>query len=260
MKFGIDSGHNVSPDTGAVGIKDEDSLTLDVGNKLRAKLAAAGHTVVNCTPNSASSVQDSLRKRVDKANSNAVDIFVSIHFNKFLNNETTDNPMGSEVYALSNTSAGIGQTVLNKIADLGFRSRKVKSVGYFVLRNTSMPAILIEVCFLDSTADMALLDSVGTDAIAEAIKEGLIGDHQDTSDPSPGILIITTQTVLKPSTEQSDNLPSDSLVKIEPGSYPVLDSGFEENHWRVKWPSKIHANRDQHFIFKDHGHVSPQIN
>ena len=46
MKFGIDMGHNCPPDTGAVGIKKEDNLTKDVGTKLMAKLAAAGHTFI----------------------------------------------------------------------------------------------------------------------------------------------------------------------------------------------------------------------
>ena len=44
MKFGIDMGHNCHPhDTGASGIKQEDVLTKDVGTRLSAKLAAAGH-------------------------------------------------------------------------------------------------------------------------------------------------------------------------------------------------------------------------
>jgi N-acetylmuramoyl-L-alanine amidase len=256
MRFGIDSGHNTPPDTGAEGIKNEDVLTLDVGEKLRAKLAAAGHTVVNCTPNSAIDVMDSLRKRVDKANNTAVDVFVSIHFNKFLDgDETTDNPMGCEIFALSNASAGIAQPVLNKIVKLGFKNKGVKSANLFVIKNTSMPAILIEVCFLDSTADMNLLASVGTDKIAEAIKEGLIGDIDDVSTSRPGTLKITKATILKPSTEQAANLPPTSLVQITPGSYPVLDSGFEENHWWVKWPDASKGGRDKHFVFKDFGRV-----
>jgi len=40
------------------------------------KLSAAGHSVINCTPNTARSVDESLQKRVNKANSNNVDIFI----------------------------------------------------------------------------------------------------------------------------------------------------------------------------------------
>lgn len=256
MRFGIDSGHNAPPDTGAVGIKNEDTLTLDIGNKLRAKLAAAGHSVINCTPSSAASPMDSLRKRVNKANSAAVDIFVSIHFNKFLNgSQTTNTSMGCEVFAISNASAGIAQPVLNKIVKLGFKNRGVKSANFYVIKNTAMPAILIEVCFLDSTADMSLFDRVGTDKIAEAIKEGLIGDIDDVSTSRSGTLKVITATVLKPSTEQASDLPPASLVSIAAGSYPVLDFGFEENHWWVKWPDASQGGREKHFIFKDFGRV-----
>jgi N-acetylmuramoyl-L-alanine amidase len=123
------------------------------------------------------------------------------------------------------------------------------------LRNTSMPAILIEVCFLDSTADMSLFNSLGADAIAQAISDGLIGDHQSTATPQSGTLTITQSTVLKPSTKQSTDIPSAECVAINPGTYSVLDFGFEERHWWVKWPDNSQANRDKHFIFEEFGRV-----
>jgi N-acetylmuramoyl-L-alanine amidase len=259
MKFGIDSGHNCPPhDTGAVGGGTivEDKLTLAVGNALKSKLVAAGHSIVNCTPSSASSVGDSLRKRVDKANSNNVDIFVSIHFNKHLDgSSTTSKAMGSEIHTLSNAGAGIAAPVLKNIVALGFKNRDVRSTSLYVLRNTSMPAILIEVCFLDSNVDMVLFNSLGADAIAQAISDGLIGKHQSQATPQPGNLTVTQATLLKPSTDQSSNIPAGECVNINPGTYPVLDFGFEERHWWVKWPDSSQANRDNHFIFEDFGRV-----
>jgi N-acetylmuramoyl-L-alanine amidase len=257
MKFGIDSGHNCPPqDTGAVGIAVEDQLTLAVGNSLRSKLAAAGHSVVNCTPSSASTVNESLQKRVDKANNNSVDIFVSIHFNKFLNgNATTTKAKGSEIHTLSNVGAGIAEPILDRMAAIGFNNRGIHSTNLYVLRNTSMPAILIEVCFLDSTADMNLFNNLGADAIAQAICDGLVGDHQSTVPPQSGTLTITQATVLKPSTKQSTDIPSAECIAINSGTYPVLDFGFEERHWWVKWPNNSQANRDKHFIFEEFGRV-----
>jgi N-acetylmuramoyl-L-alanine amidase len=41
MKYGIDCGHNATPDTGAVGIKHEDVLTLAVGSRVMAGLQLA---------------------------------------------------------------------------------------------------------------------------------------------------------------------------------------------------------------------------
>ncbi|MBW4562062.1 MAG: N-acetylmuramoyl-L-alanine amidase [Mojavia pulchra JT2-VF2] len=168
MKFGIDIGHNCPPDTGARGIKFEDNLTLDVGNRVITKLKALGHEVIPCKPDRASKVGESLAKRCDKANANKVDVFVSIHFNSF-NRQAN----GTEVFAGSDTSRKIAKPVLDEIVKLGFFNRGVKSGSHlFVLRNTNMPAILVESCFLDSQKDMSLYNP---EAIANAIVKGLTG-------------------------------------------------------------------------------------
>ena len=247
MKFGIDMGHNCPPDTGASGIKQEDDLTKAVGTKLMAKLSAAGHSVINCTPTSARTVNESLKKRVDKANSNAVDIFVSIHFNAF-----NGKANGSEVFGISKASQAIAKSVLAEIVKLGFKNRGVKNTGFYVIKNTSMPAILVECCFIDSASDMKIFDA---DKMAEAIKVGLIGDGDDSSTIEPATLKITQKTVLKPSTEQSADIPASELVDIAIGSYPVKDVRREERHFWVKWPDKTKAGRDEHFIFEEHAKI-----
>ena len=244
MKFGIDMGHNCPPhDIGASGVRQEDVVIKEVGTRLIAKLGAAGHSVINCTPTSAVSLNDSLRKRANKANSNNVDIFVSIHFNAF-----NTKAMGAEVYGISQTSQAIAKSVLTEIVKLGFKNRGVKNTRFSVLVNTSMPAILIECCFVDSQADMALFDA---EKMAEAIKVGLIGDAEDNSTPEPATLRITQKTVLKPSTDQSSELEASTLFEIEPGDYPVLDVRREERHFFVKWPDKSFGNRDEHFVFEE---------
>ncbi|MBD2337097.1 N-acetylmuramoyl-L-alanine amidase [Calothrix sp. FACHB-156] len=168
MKFGIDIGHNCPPDTGARGIKFEDNLTVDVGNRVVSKLKALGHEIVLCKPDRASSVRDSLSRRCDRANSARVDVFVSIHFNAF-----NGKANGTEVFAGSETSRRIAKPVLDEFLKLGFFNRGIKSGSHlFVLRNTNMPAILIECCFLDSQKDMEIFES---EAVANAIVKGLTG-------------------------------------------------------------------------------------
>ncbi|MCA1992266.1 MAG: N-acetylmuramoyl-L-alanine amidase [Coleofasciculus sp. S288] len=251
MKFGIDIGHNCSPDTGAVGVsgKREDDLTKAVGTLLMKKLAAAGHSVINCTPTTAATVGESLRKRVNKANANSVDIFVSIHFNAF-----NGQANGTEVFAISNTSKAIARTVLNEIVKLGVKNKGVKSTPFFVIKNTQMPAILVECCFCDSKVDMDRFDA---EKMAEAIKDGLIGES-DEDEPKPDkdyVLKITKPTVLKPSTEQSSELSKDTLVDIGIGGYPILDFRYEERHYWVKWIDKSKGNRDEHFVFDEYGKI-----
>ncbi len=169
MKFGIDMGHNAPPDTGAVGLAKEDDLNRAVGTRVIAKLAALGHSAVDCTPSWATSVLDSLRKRVNAANSSRVDIYVSIHFNAF-----NGRANGSEVYATSSAGSRLARPVLESIVSLGFYNRGVKNGSHlYVLKNTYMPAILVECCFIDSRRDMELFNP---ELMANAIVKGLVGE------------------------------------------------------------------------------------
>jgi N-acetylmuramoyl-L-alanine amidase len=173
MKYGIDIGHNSPPDTGAVGIKIEDRLTLDVGNRVISKLRALGHEVIPCLPARSTSVTNSLLQRVNTANSNRVEVFVSIHFNAF-----NGQANGAEVFAASDNGRRIAQPVLNEIVRLGFFNRGVKSGSHlYVLRNTNMPAILVECCFVDSPRDMNIYEP---EATANAIVRGLTGQVPST--------------------------------------------------------------------------------
>jgi N-acetylmuramoyl-L-alanine amidase len=181
MKFGIDIGHNCPPDSGAEGIKSENKLTMEVGNKVIAKLENLGHTVIACKPNSARTVNQSLGSRCEKANSNRVDIFVSIHFNAF-----NGQANGTEVFAISDAGKKVAQKVLDEIVKLGFFNRGVKSGSHlYVLRRTNMPGILIECCFIDSAKDMQIYD--GED-MANAIVAGLTGKVANTPvNPAPNV-------------------------------------------------------------------------
>jgi N-acetylmuramoyl-L-alanine amidase len=168
MKYGIDIGHNCPPDTGAKGIRFEDNLTLDVGNRVIAKLEALGHEVLECKPAKVDAVRESLSKRSTRANASKVDVYVSIHFNSF---NTQAN--GTEIFAIGENGRKIAKPVLDEIVKLGFFNRGIKSGSHlFVLRNTDMPAILIEGCFLDSEKDMKLFEP---EAMANAIVKGLTG-------------------------------------------------------------------------------------
>ena len=190
MKYGIDIGHNCPPDGGAEGIKSENKLTMEVGNKVIAKLESLGHTVIACKPNSANTVNQSLGSRCEKANSNRVDFFVSIHFNAF-----NGQANGTEVFAISDAGKKTAQSVLNEIVKLGFFDRGVKSGSHlYVLKRTNMPGILIEGCFIDSAKDMQIYDG---EAMANAIVAGLTGKVTSSSPVNVSIPIpVLTNTVI----------------------------------------------------------------
>lgn len=166
MKFGIDCGHNSPPDTGCNGVKCEDNLTLKVGTLVKQKLQSLRHQVVSCNPQSSESVRHSLQQRVTIANQAKCDLYVSIHFDCY-NREAH----GTGTFAISSDGKKYAQSVVNEIAKLGFFNRGVKDgSGFYVVKNTAMPAILIECCFCDNKRDMELFDA---EKMATAIVRGL---------------------------------------------------------------------------------------
>ncbi len=191
MKFGIDMGHNAPPDVGASGIKQEDNLTKEVGSKVIDKLKSLGYEAINCTPTQASSVIDSVRKRVQIANSQGVQAYVSIHFNSF-NRQAN----GTEVFAVSDAGRKLAQPVKDNLVALGFVDRGVKNGSHlYVLKNTYMPGILIECCFIDSVKDMGIYDS---EKVANAIVKGLTGkDPAEEIDTTSQVSPETEEDILK---------------------------------------------------------------
>ena len=246
MKFAIDIGHNAPPrDTGAVGLVSEDRLTKLVGEKLTEILKASGHQVILTAPRVASSVNESLGMRVKIANQSSANLFVSIHFNA-----ANFKAHGAEVYALSSTGGAIARSVLTEICKLGYYNRGVKSAPFYVLRHTTMPAILVECCFCDSKRDMDRFDH---NDMARAIATGLIGELPDRGDSQLRTLRVTVDgTWLKPSTEQSSSIPIEQKEWIVRGKYQLSSAQpSEEHHHLIKT-----ADGKQWFIYAPHCTIS----
>jgi len=167
LKYGIDIGHNCPPgDIGYVGIKKEDELNKEVGVKVMEKLKALKHEVVYCTPSNDSSLSNSLYRRANNANEEKVDFYVSIHFNG-------GGGRGTEVFAISESAKEIARRVVYEISTLGYINRGVKDGSFlYVLKNTKMPAILVEGGFIDSQEDMEIFNA---ENLANAIVTGLTG-------------------------------------------------------------------------------------
>ena len=167
MFIAIDKGHNCINDIGAQGIKSEDALTNELGEKLIELLNKSGHKTVDVTPKLANNLSHSLIQRVSSANLSKADLFVSLHFNAF-----NGMAYGSEVYAVSQTGRKYAKNIVNEISKIGYHNRGVKTANFYVLKHTSMPAVLVECCFVDSTSDMARYDA---DTMAKAIFNGITG-------------------------------------------------------------------------------------
>lgn len=203
MKIGIDIGHNTHGDLGAVGIRVEGNLNIEVGNKVIEKLRALGHTVIETKPTYASNQGDSLYKRVLTANQNNVDFFASIHFN-------AGGGRGTEVFAISQEGIRVAQQVVNEIAALGYMNRGVKDGRkLYVVKNTNAPAVLIECAFVDSEEDMNLYNA---EDIANAIVRGLTGSETPVNPVNSGNTDLQNE---EPEQSENGNEVTSDIVSLQ---------------------------------------------
>lgn len=169
-KYAIDFGHGVGQDRGAYNILSEEDIINAVGSLVVSLLRGRGHEVIEVRPTSASSVSDSLIKRVNKADANNVDLFVSIHANAGCG-------VGSEVFTYRAEEVPEARNVLNNLVALGFTDRGIKGNNLYVVNQTKATAMLIEICFTDTQSDVDLYNKLGAEAIANAIVNGITGEE-----------------------------------------------------------------------------------
>lgn len=168
MKIGIDFGHSLSgAGCGAVGLISETEKNRLVGNRLIQLLKTAGHTVVNCTVDYANSTNAQLSGIVNKANAQSLDLFISIHLNAGGGNGTETFVHTSAGASTKNIATRINNSIANSC---NFTNRGLKTATYYVLRSTNAPAILTELCFVDSSIDAGKWN---TEKIAVAMFEAI---------------------------------------------------------------------------------------
>ncbi|HPA57741.1 MAG TPA: N-acetylmuramoyl-L-alanine amidase [bacterium] len=161
-KICVDPGHGGS-DPGATGtngsaLPNEADLVLDVDLRLQSMLTDDSATVV-MTRND--DVAVSLENRVAIANNASVTIFVSTH----LNSSDLASANGTETFAYQ--PGGNSQTLATKIQNelldhLGRTNRGVKYSGFYVIKNTTMPAALSEGLFVSNTTEFNLISQAAT--------------------------------------------------------------------------------------------------
>ncbi|NLV91147.1 MAG: N-acetylmuramoyl-L-alanine amidase [Firmicutes bacterium] len=157
----IDPGHGGgNPGTVGIGPEPEKDIVLDIAYNVKAMLEQAGARVVmtrtgDYDPGLAASTGQ-LTARARTANATGADVFISIHAN------WNDNPRvrGVETYHYTNSGQGLARYLQRDVvAQTGFSDLGVKYGNFYVLRNTNMPAALVEVGFLSNKQEAALLAS-----------------------------------------------------------------------------------------------------
>ena len=150
MKIAISSGHSKYV-SGACGIINEVEEARKVAPRVAELLRYNGVEAVEFHDDNSHTQRENLNAIVDFHNTQTRDLDVSVHFNAY---SETDAPCGVEVLFFSQDE--LAEEVSLAIANAsGLKNRGAKKRGNLAfLKNTKKPAILIEVCFVDSTADV----------------------------------------------------------------------------------------------------------
>ena len=181
----LDPGHGGS-DPGAIsgGVREKD-LTLSVYNKVSSKLASLGYTVL--TSRNVDKDVD-LVDRADQANKANADMLLSIHFNAGgrgiargietyyyqatadrvpkINKENHNNPE-----RLERSRKLANKVQQNLLYQTGANDRGVKRASFTVLRETSIPSILVELGFIDNPEER---NKIKTNEYQERLANGIV--------------------------------------------------------------------------------------
>ena len=169
-RIALDAGHGGS-DPGAVykGRQEKDDtldLTLAVGDILKKNGIDVYYT------RTTDEYETPFKKATDANNSGAA-LFVSIHRNS---SENPNQYSGVETLVYSDTGlkAEVARNINNQLEDAGFKNLGVdERKNLVVLKRTKMPAVLVEVGFINNDKDNYLFDEE-FDSIAQAIADGIL--------------------------------------------------------------------------------------
>ena len=184
----LDAGHGgYDPGASYFGISEK-SLTLAIQSRVKAKLEAEGYQVV--TTRTSDTYVD-LTDRSRAANASESDIFVSIHINAsgssaaqgietYYYQPYAEYPSRiNATYHANPTRLSMSDTLANAIQSslinaTGAQNQGVKRRTFAVLRETTAPAVLLELGFLSNTQEAARLNTSSyQETLANAIVAGI---------------------------------------------------------------------------------------
>lgn len=207
----LDPGHGGSDPGATFRSYEEEDFTLTIALIARDHLLENFQVDVVMTRTNDRTV--SLEERTSLANRLNVDFFCSIHVN-------SGGGTGFESYiynrGASNKTIQYRSIIHNHIMSVigpkyNVQDRGKKSANFFVLRETKMPAVLLETLFIDNPNDIKLLTSSAfISDFAASVAEG-IGKALN--------LKRKTSTTKKPSTKPSAPASNNTLYKVIAGSF-----------------------------------------
>ncbi len=171
MIIGLREGH--SPNClGAIGLRNEWACMNTLYKYVADILEKYGHTVIDCN-STANTEKGELSEGARKANNAGVEVFVSLHMNKF-----NGQAHGTEAWVHTNAGSfitDIATRMCNNFAGLGFYNRGVNHRNLYEMTHVNAPNIIFETCFCDSEKDISIWSPTPYEVMARAIANAI--DH-----------------------------------------------------------------------------------
>ena len=121
----------------------------------------AGYSLLRMDDSDDGKTSVSLADRVKKANTFGADIYISVHHNAGINGGSGGGIVAFTCPGASSTSVAwrndLYDTLIANGGLKGNRSNPKAEGDYYVLKNTKMPATLLELGFMDSKTDVPIL-------------------------------------------------------------------------------------------------------
>ncbi|HEY9763354.1 MAG TPA: DUF3747 domain-containing protein [Trichocoleus sp.] len=169
----IDPGHG-GRDPGAVGIGgiQEKAINFAISQRVQQRLQQAGITAMMTR---SGDQEIDLDPRVVYAERVGADLFVSIHANAISMSRPDVNGLETYYYSGRN-SERLAQSIHNSVLrQTDLQDRGVRTARFYVIRNTTMPAVLVETGFVTGARDAARFSNAAArDQIADAIADGIL--------------------------------------------------------------------------------------
>lgn len=231
----LDAGHG-GRDPGAVynGRQEKDDtlrLTLAIGEILQNHGLDVEYTRTT-------DIYESPYEKAMEANNADVDFFVSIHRNSYPTDNTVSG-VETLVYDKSGIKLKMAEDIDEQLESVGFVNLGVKErPSLVVLRRTKMPAVLVEVGFLNSDTDNTLFDN-NFDDIAQAIAAGILDTLEVEHNILPAGYTVQTgafrnqnyaarlENELKSQDFPAVTIQEDGLYRVFVGSYTTLDDAAD---------------------------------
>lgn len=174
----IDPGHGAE-DRGERGLQGiwEADLCWDLAERFADRLASGG-AHVRFTRTETECPDDSTR--AVRANELGAHLFVSVHLG--VHAEPSAQGASSFYFRTSRAGALLAETVQSELTEIGIKDCRAHPASYAILKETAMPAVLVEPAYLTNPDDEKLLIDVDfRSAVAESLTNAVQRYYEDAS-------------------------------------------------------------------------------